>query len=105
MKSNALQEKLARSLDQANVKETKKRQGRPAPLAPRPPEKRCTKLSISLFDTDTKRLEALRAYVVAQRGVSISTSQVIKLALRTAPLSTALCAALDEAKAEDGRRW
>lgn len=106
MKSKALQDKLARSLDQANVRE-KKRAGRQAPapaLAP-PAERRCTKLSVSLFDADLERVKAIRAYILAERGVSISTSQVIKLALRTAPLSPALCKALDQAAAEDGRKW
>jgi len=102
MNTKTLQEKLARSLDQANVKE-KKRSG---PQAPDPPaERRCTKLSVSLFDADLERVKAIRAYVLQERGVSISMSQVIKLALRTAPLSPALCKALDQAAAEDGRKW
>ena len=104
MKSKTLQEKLARSLDQANVKE-KKRSGRQAPAPLPPQEKRCSKLSISLFETDTQRVKAIRAYILAERGVSISTSQVIKLALRTAPLSSALYHALDQAAKEDGRKW
>jgi hypothetical protein len=104
MKSKTLQEKLARSLDQANIKE-KKRSGQKTPAPSPPAERRCTKISISLFDTDTERVKAIRAYVLAERGVSISTSQVIKLALRTAPLSSALCKALDQAAAEDGRKW
>lgn len=104
MKSKTLQEKLARSLDQANIKE-KKRSGRQAP-APAPSiERRCTKLSVSLFDADLERVKAIRAYVLEERGASISTSQVIKLALRTAPLSSGLCQALDQAAAEDGRKW
>ena len=105
MKTKTLQEKLARSLDKANTLEAKKRPGRQRPLAPAPAEKRCKKISISLFDTDTQRVQAIRAYVLTQRGESISTSQVIKLALRTAPLSADLCKALDAAAAEDGRKW
>lgn len=102
MDSKTLQQKLARSLDKANVKEQK----RPGRQAPAPPiERRCTKISISLFDADIERIKALRAYVLQERGISPSTSQVIKLALRTAPLSPALCKALDEAAAEDGRKW
>jgi hypothetical protein len=105
MKSKTLQERLARSLDQANTKEAKKRPGRQRPLAPPPPEKRCTKLSVSLFDTDMQRVKAIRAYILEARGESPSTSQIIKIALRTAPLTAALAAALDEAAAEDGRKW
>jgi len=105
MKGKTLQEKLARSLDQANTRENKKRPARQKPIVPLPPEKRCTKLSISLFETDLQRVKAIRAYILEERGESISTSQVIKLALRSAPLSSALSAALDQAAAEDGRKW
>lgn len=100
-----LADRLARSIDKANTLEAKKRPGRQRPLAPAPAEKRCKKISISLFDTDTQRVQAIRAYILEARKESISTSQVIKLALRTAPLSDDLCAALDAAAAEDGRKW
>jgi hypothetical protein len=103
MKSKALQERLARSLDQANKAE-KKPAGR-GHLAPPPVERRCTRLSISLFDADMTRVQAIRAYVLKEHGKAVSTSQVIKLALRTAPLSAALREALDQAAAEDGRKW
>jgi hypothetical protein len=98
----ALQDKLARSLDNANKREVKAHRQAPAPL---PADKRCTKLSISLFETDRRQVEAIRAFVLVQSGTSISTSQVIKLALRTAPLTKALTEALDQARQEDGRRW
>jgi len=104
MKSTTLQDKLAQSLDRTNTAETKSRP-RQKSIVPLPPEKRCTKISVSLFDGDLKRVAALRAYILEARGVSISTSQVIKAALRTAPLSPDLCKALDEAAAEDGRKW
>lgn len=104
MKSTTLQEKLARSLDQANTKEARKHPGRQKPLVPAA-DKRCSKISISLFDTDLERVKAIRAYILEERGLNASTSQVIKLALRTAPLSPALCKALDQAAAEDGRKW
>ena len=102
MKTKTLQEKLARSLDQANTKEAHRRPRQaPAPAA----ERRCTKISVSLFDTDLEKLKGIRAYVLEQRGAVISTSAALKLALRTAPLSPALCQALDQAAAEDGRKW
>jgi len=96
-----LQDKLARSLDRANVREAKARRKIPVPL---PVDKRCTKIAVSLFNTDLQRLKAIRAYVLDQRGKSISTSQVIRIALRTARLSPALTEALDQAVKEDGRR-
>lgn len=104
MKSKTLQEKLARSLDEVNAKEKKKHPGRQT-IIKAPPERHCTKISVSLFDTDVQRLKAIREYVNAERGVLISTSQAIKLALRSAPLSAALCEALEQAAAEDGRKW
>ena len=104
MKGEDIQKKLARSLDRVNQKETKKAPPR-KPSAPSPPEKRCKKISISLFETDLQRVKAIRAYVLNQRDEAISTSQVIKLALRTAPLSSALCEALDKVADEDGRKW
>jgi hypothetical protein len=104
MKGEDIQKKLARSLDRANAKETKNTAPR-TPPAPLPPEKKCKKISISLFETDLQRIKQIRAYIMTQRDEAISTSQVIKLALRTAPLSPALCDALDAAAAEDGRKW
>lgn len=100
--SKTLQARLALSLDQANTREAHRHT--PAPAAALPADRKCTKLSISLFDTDLKRLDAIRAYMM-QRGVSLSTSQTIKLALRTAPLSDALIEALDQTRREDGRKW
>lgn len=105
MKSTLLQKRLAQSLEQANTKEAKKRPGRQAPLAPPPVERRCTKISISLFDSDLERVKAIRAYILAERDLNISTSQAVKLALRTAPLSEALWEALAQVASEDGRRW
>ena len=98
---STLQDRLARSLDQANTREKKAHRQAPAPL---PADRRCTKLSVSLFGGDLKRLDAIRDYMAA-RGVRISTSQAVKLALRTAPLSDALAEALDQVKREDGRKW
>lgn len=103
-KGDTLQARLALSLDQANKKETKAHRQAPAPAAPLTADRKCTKLSVSLFDGDVKRLDAIRGYM-AQHGLMISTSQAIKLALRTAPLSDALTDALDQVKAEDGRKW
>ena len=129
--AKTLQNKLARSLDQANAKNTADTQAAEAELdkarreylakvkplqdklgkAPAPADVaplqgiRCTKLSVSLFAGDMARLDAIRDYMAA-RGVRLSTSQAVKLALRTAPLSEALAEALDAIRAEDGRgRW
>jgi len=100
-KGKTLQDRLARSLDQANRKEAKSHRQAPAPL---PADRRCSKLSISLFSGDLARLDAIRDYM-AKRGHRLSTSQVIKLALRTAALTPDMDKALDAIRAEDGRKW
>ena len=98
-KGKTLQAALARSLDQANRKEAK-----PKPAPAIQADRRCKKLSVSLFETDLTRLQAIRAYM-AQRGEMISTSQAVKLALRTAPLDDGMVNTLAEIRAEDGRKW
>jgi len=104
-KGKTLQDKLARSLDQANRREAKQKRKAPAKPAPLPPERRCTKLSVSLFAGDLARLDAIRDFM-AGRGHRLSTSQAVKLALRTAPLdAAAMEKALDAIRSEDGRRW
>lgn len=100
--ASALQSKLAKSLDKANTSQSKRK-------PPAPPkqtgERHCKKLSISLFDGDLERLDAIRDYMQT-KGERISTSQAVKLALRTAPLTSALDKALEAIKAEDGRgKW
>jgi len=98
-----IQQQLAASLDKANRKEAMKNRKAPAPVPAA--ATKCKKLSISLFQTDLARLDAIRAYM-AQRGEMISVSQAVKLALRTAPLSDKLTQALRETCSEDGRgKW
>lgn len=101
--TSSLQDKLARSLDQANRREARKPSPAPDPL---PAERRCTKLSVSLFSGDVARLDAIRD-LMAQNGERLSTSQAVKLAIRTAPLDVAaMRSALDAIRKEDGRgRW
>ena len=106
-KGKTLQDKLARSLNQANRKEARKKPN-PKPLPaklPLPAERRCTKLSVSLFSGDLARLDAIRD-LMAKDGVRISTSVAVKLALRTAPLNlAAMRTAFDAIRSEDGRKW
>lgn len=109
-RGKTLQDRLANSLDAANKRDSKAHRQTQAPALATAPailaaDRKCTKLSVSLFDGDMKRLDAIVAYM-AERGERLSTSQAIKLALRTAPLSEALKTALDQVKAEDGRgKW
>jgi hypothetical protein len=97
-----IQAKLARSLDQANKRDkARKPKALPPPL---PPERRCTKVCVSLFAGDLQRLDAIRDYMQT-RGERVSTSQAVKLALRSTPLSEELVQALDQVRREDGRKW
>jgi len=100
-KKHTLQDRLARSLDQMNKREAKTQTTATADLPP-VAERKCKKLSISLFQTDLARLDGIRSFMEAN-GQRISTSQAVKLALRTAPLSTVLAEAMAAIRAEDGR--
>ena len=85
--SKTLQDRLAQSLDKANKKE--KASAKVATVAAPLAKRHCTKLSISLFDQDMTRLNDICLYL-SQHGQRIGTSQAIKLALRTAPLTSDL---------------
>ena len=128
MATPTIQSRLARSLDQANQREAdtaahtqaeidrlrrdylakvipltdQLQEARPAAI---PTGRGCVKLSVSLFPGDVARLDAIRD-LMARHGVRLSTSQAVKLALRTAPLDVAaLRQALDAIRLEDGRKW
>ena len=100
-KKHSLQDRLARSLDQMNKREAKAPAASPAALPP-VADRKCKKLSISLFQTDLARLDGIRSFMETN-GQRISISQAVKLALRTAPLSNKLVEALAAIRAEDGR--
>ena len=74
----------------------------PPPAVQPAADRKCAKLSTSLFKTDLARLNEICSYM-ATRGHRLSISQVVKVALRTAPLSDDLVAALTAIRAEDGR--
>lgn len=100
-KQKTLQDRLARSLEKANAREAAARPR--ARLSPPPAAgRKCTKLGISLFQTDLARLNEICSFMSA-RGHRISTSQAVKLALRTVPLSDDLTSALAAVRTEDGR--
>jgi len=113
---STLQDKLARSLDKANSKAVKVQMKPDKVASPggifipsktvfkrrKPTADGCTKLSVSLFQTDIERLQAIRAYM-AQQGEILSTSQAVKLALRAAPIDSKLMRLLEDIRNEDGR--
>jgi hypothetical protein len=109
MRLDTLQARLAKSLDSAN---TRKENATPRPKpatrsatrhAPRPQKGGgYLRLCISLTPADQERIDAICSYLAA-KGERVTTSRAVKLALRTAPLSADLAAALASVKAEDGR--
>jgi hypothetical protein len=100
-----LQARLARSLDLANARDAKAHRQAPAP-APVPAERRCKKISVSLFESDLKRLHDV-SEVMIQNDFYPSPSLIIKLALRTAPLTdmALMRETFHRIQAEDGRKW
>lgn len=101
-KHRTLQDRLAQSLDKANKREIKTCIETRTIASPPAADRKCTKLSISLFKTDMARLNGICSYM-ATRGHRLSTSQAVKLALRTATLSDDLVGALAAIRTEDGR--
>lgn len=82
MKASKLQERLARSLDRANARGAR---GAPAGAILKPPPPAgggCKKLSLSFFDENRRRVEEIRAAVLARTGRSPSTSECVRAALR-----------------------
>jgi len=100
-KHKTLQDRLARSLDQMNKNEAKTH-NTAAVVLPAAKDRKCKKLSISLFKTDLAKLAGICSFMEAN-GQRISTSQAVKLALRTAPLSNELTETMAAIRAEDGR--
>lgn len=100
-KHKTLQDRLARSLDQMNKNEKKPHDTATVAMTPAT-GRRCAKLCISVFKTDMAKLDGIRSFMKAN-GQWITTSQAIKLALRTAPLSSDLVKAMAAIQAEDGR--
>jgi hypothetical protein len=99
---STLQDKLARSLDQANRRDAAKPSPAPAAI---PAERKCKKCSFSIYAPDLARLDAIRSFM-ATRGQHISESQAVRLALRTAALTPEMDKLLDAMRSEDGRgKW
>ena len=106
--SSTLKELQRLSLDKPNRREAQKKPAAAltADLAARwPKRKNLNKLSLSLFNGDLARIAAIQDFM-DQDGVRLSTSEAVKLALRTAPLdAAAMRQALDAIRSEDGRKW
>jgi trans-2-enoyl-CoA reductase len=74
-----------------------------APAAlPKAAAKKSQHLSITLFKADIEKIDAVYA-LAASNGKRVTTSNVIKLALRTMTVTPNLLNTLDEIRADDGR--
>ena len=71
-------------------------------VLPKPPAQKSEKLSITLFKTDIEKIDAVYA-LAASNGRRVTTSNIIKLALRNMAVTPNLLNTLDEIRADDGR--
>lgn len=62
------------------------------------------KLSVSLFEADLERVDAIADFMKAKAGVRLNTSQAIKLALRAVAVDGGLLKVWEKILADDGRR-
>ena len=105
-----IQSRLARSLDNANKKEAARRTVKDFVQADnkriQEAARKCKKLSVSLFEADLKKIQEVSALMI-QNDFYPSPSLIIKLALRTAPLTDValMRETFAQIKAEDGRIW
>ena len=104
-----IQSRLALSLDKANQKARKQAfKASQDKILKEINEnaRKCKKLSVSLFEADLKKIQEVSAIMI-QNDFYPSPSLIIKLALRTAPLTdmALMRETFAQIKAEDGRIW
>jgi trans-2-enoyl-CoA reductase len=99
-KTHPMTAKLLQDLKNTNMNESSHKA---APTAlPKAPPQMSQKLSITLYKTDIKKIDAIYS-LAASNGKRVSTSDVVKLALRSMAVSPNLLKTLDAIRAEDGR--
>lgn len=102
--SSTLKELQRLSLDKVNRKEARQAQATAA-LPAEKPESKAAKCGFALYPPDLARIDAIRDHMQV-RGHRISSSQAVRLALRTAALDPAMDKLLAEMRSEDGRgKW
>jgi hypothetical protein len=100
--SSTLKELQRLSLDKANRKEARQK---PPAITAEKPESKAAKCGFALYPPDLARIDAIRDHMQV-RGHRISSSQAVRLALRTAALDQAMDKLLAEMRSEDGRgKW
>lgn len=71
-------------------------------VSPKPPAQKSQKLSVTLYKTDIEKIDAIYS-LAASNGKRVTTSDVVKLALRSMSVTPDLLKTLDAIRAEDGR--
>lgn len=69
---------------------------------PKAAPQKSQKLSVTLYKTDIEKIDAIYS-MAAANGKRVTTSDVIKLALRSMSITPDLLKTLDAIRAEDGR--
>ncbi len=99
-KTHPMTARLLQDLKNTNMNEGSRKA---APTAfPKAPAQKSQKLSITLYKTDLEKIDAIYS-LAASNGKRVSTSDVVKLALRSMAVSPNLLKTLDAIRAEDGR--
>lgn len=71
-------------------------------VLPKAPAQKSQKLSVTLYKTDIEKIDAIYS-LAASNGKRVTTSDVVKLALRSMSVTPDLLKTLDDIRAEDGR--
>ena len=99
-KTHPMTARLLQDLKNTHMSESS-RKAVPTAL-PKAPAQKSQKLSITLYKTDIEKIDAIYS-LAASNGKRVSTSDVVKLALRSMTVSPSLLKTLDAIRAEDGR--
>ena len=99
-KTHPMTARLLQDLKNTNMNESSRKTA-PA-VFPKTPAQKSQKLSITLYKTDIEKIDAIYS-LAASNGKRVSTSDVVKLALRSMAVSPNLLKTLDAIRAEDGR--
>lgn len=99
-KIHPMNAKLLQDLKNTNMNESAHKA---APVAlHKAPAQKSQKLSITLYKTDIEKIDAIYS-LAASNGKRVTTSDVVKLALRSMSVTPNLLKTLDAIRAEDGR--
>lgn len=99
-KMHPMNAKLLQDLKNTNITESSHKVTQT--VLPKTPAQKSQKLSVTLYKTDIEKIDAIYS-LAASNGKRVTTSDVVKLALRSMSVSPNLLKTLDAIRAEDGR--